>query len=87
MNGHDGILLAGVDPRAVKVGVEWERENEECVVTAGVWMTNPRWFVPNMRVTVRWDHADGHQRFTTIGPLTADDLMPGKAGWVGYASA
>jgi hypothetical protein len=48
-------------------------------------MTLPRPLTPGEHVTVSWDHEDGELRFTTLGPLYADDLIPNRQAWTPYA--
>jgi hypothetical protein len=69
------------------VTVEWGSDDlEACSVVSGAWLSAPRPFVPGATVTIHWHHPDGELRFTTCGPLHADDLMPRRQGWTSYAS-
>jgi hypothetical protein len=86
VEGQTGIVLAGLDEHAVTVTVEWDEGVDRRSVHGGAWMTLPRLLTPGEHVTVSWDHQDGEQRFTTLGPLYADDLIPHRPAWTPYAS-
>lgn len=80
------IVVAGHDALATNVRVAFnDGEPESCEVQAGIWMSKLRDFSAGARVTVHWDHGDGHLRFTTIGPLTEADLIPHRESWTPYA--
>ena len=85
VEGQTGIVLAGIDEHAVTVTVEWDEGADRRPVRGGAWMTLPRLLTPGEHVTVSWDHQDGEQRFTTLGPLYADDLIPNRPAWTPYA--
>jgi hypothetical protein len=86
VEGRTGIVLAGIDEHAVTVTVEWDEGADTRSVEGGAWMTLPRLLNPGEHVTVSWDHQDGEQRFTTLGPLYADDLIPNRPAWTPYAN-
>src|SRR3954452_8140022 len=81
-----GIVLEGLDEHAVTVTIEWDEGVDRRSVHGGAWMRLPRLLTPGEHVTVSWDHRDGEQRFTTLGPLYADDLIPNRPAWAPYAS-
>lgn len=85
IGAQDGILVAGVDERAVRITVDWGDDREELQVKNGAWITGPRPFVPGACITVNWHHPDGELRYTTVGPLQAGDLIPNSPAWTGYA--
>ena len=86
VDGQTGIVLAGIDEHAVTVTVEWDAGTDRRLVHGGAWMTPPRLLTSGEHVTVSWDHQDGEQRFTTLGPLYADDLIPNRLAWTPYAN-
>jgi hypothetical protein len=86
VEGRTGVVLAGIDEQAVTVTVEWDDGADRRSVQGGAWMTLPRLLIPGERVTVSWDHEDGELRFTTLGPLYADDLIPNRPAWTPYAN-
>jgi len=85
VEGQIGIVLAGVDEHAVTVTVDWGEGADRRPVKGGAWMTLPRPLTPGEQVSVSWHHQDGEQRFTTLGPLYADDLIPNRPAWTSYA--
>lgn len=86
VKGQTGIVLAGIDEHAVTVTVEWDEGADRRSVHGGAWMTLPRLLTPGEHVRVTWDHQDGEQRFTTLGPLYADELIPNRPSWTPYAN-
>jgi len=86
VEGQPGIVVAGIDDHAVTVTVEWDDGADRRLVRGGAWMTLPRLLTPGEHVTVSWDHQDGEQRFTTLGPLYADDLIPNRPAWTPHAN-
>ena len=86
VEGQTGIVLAGIDEHAVTVTVEWDEGADQRSVQGGAWMTLPRLLTPGEHVTVSWDHQDGELRFTTLGPLYVDDLIPNRPAWTPYAN-
>jgi hypothetical protein len=84
VEGRTAIVLAGIDEQAVTVTVEWDEGADRRSVQGGAWMTHPRLLTAGEHVTVSWDHQDGEQRSTTLGPLYAEDLIPNRAAWTPY---
>lgn len=85
IGGQLNVLLAGVDPLAKHVTVKVGSSIEVCTPRQGAWMSTLRPFVSGVQVRIDWHHDDDHLRFTTIGPLTAEQLSAGSS-WTFYAN-